>query len=222
MLALGWAQGCGSDVPWPMPTHPSCSSQVHSSLHSNLMPSSLLGFVFLRQDLSPLCLFLLAILRETGGEQPSSSLRSHCFFVRRQIAEGSSSKKKLSLNGKVPNKRIKPRGAQVEETCRENLGCVRNRQWLITRSIALLLMMGIFVFPGFWLFNIVSSFRQGVVVMVHTKKKMNQDLQDHNFFLLLLRCWFSFDLQSSVLRQFILSGAFVALHDSAQLWVVLK
>lgn len=121
MLALGWAQGCGSNVPWPMPIHPSYSSQVHSSLHSKLMPSSLLDFAFLKQDLNSLCLFLLTILRDVGEKQPSGSLHSGCLFGRRQIAEGRSLKKKLNLNGKAPSEKIKPQGDQVEEIYRENL-----------------------------------------------------------------------------------------------------
>lgn len=121
VLALGWAQRCGSNVAWSMPTHPSCSSQVHSSLHSKLMPSSLVDFAFLKQDLSPVCLFLLTILREVGGEQPSGSLCSGCLFGRRQIAGSRCLKKNLNLNGKAPSKKIKPQGAQVEEIFRENL-----------------------------------------------------------------------------------------------------
>lgn len=74
-------------------------------------------------------LFLFAILREVGGEQPSGSLLSGCLFGRKQTAEGRclKGKKKLNLNGKTPSEKMKSRRAQDKETCRESLGCVSNR-----------------------------------------------------------------------------------------------
>lgn len=122
-------QGCRSDAPQPMPTHTGCSLWVRSSPHSKLMPFSLLGIAFLKWVLSSFCLFLFAVLREVGEEQPSGSLLSGCLFGRKQKAEGRclKEKKNLNLSGNMPSEKMKSRRAQDEETHRESLGCVSNR-----------------------------------------------------------------------------------------------
>lgn len=89
-----------------------CANPLKLQLTGALLTAQY-SHAFFTPDLSPLCLFLFAILREVGGEQPSGSLSSGCLFGRRQIEEVRSTIKKLSLNGKAPSKKIKPQGAQV-------------------------------------------------------------------------------------------------------------
>lgn len=116
-------------TPMAMLTHPGCSSP-----HSKLMPPSLLGFAFLKQELSSICLFLFATLREAGGGQPSGSLLSGCLSGRKETAEGRclKEKKKLNLNRKISSKKMKSRRAQDEETRRKILGCCVSNRLMVT------------------------------------------------------------------------------------------
>lgn len=140
MLALGWGRGCGSDAP------PARAAAHRRAPHHTV--TSLLCFAFLERDLTSFRLFLLAILREVGGEEQSRSPLPGCLFGRKRTAEGRhlKEKKKLNLSGKTRSEKVKSKRAQDKETHKEGL----------ERGTALLLMTGTFVLADFWLFNTVS------------------------------------------------------------------
>lgn len=158
--SMGSGMSTGMQERWPLAhaNPPRLQPCVRSSPHSELVPSSLLDFAFLKWDLSSFCLFLLTISWEVGAEQPSGSLLSGCLFGRKQTAEGKCLKeeKKLNLGGKTPSEKMKSGRPEGKETYRESLGCASNGLWLIMRRTALLLMTGIFVFAEFWHFNTMS------------------------------------------------------------------